>query len=200
MSVTAGATATARRVRSARALSPWLLVLAATGCYRGSAHDVSAETVARDPAWIVVKVPEVRQTGTSDCGAAALASVLGYWGRPTPLATIQRATDTGSGGASAAALERFARESGLDAYVFYGDVSDLEHELRAGRPVIVGVVKPYSAGHGLSHYEVVIGYEPRRQRVLTFDPARGLRENELSGFLAEWQPTKRVALVAFESE
>ena len=200
MSIAARPTALARHGYRARAPSVWLVALVATGCYRGSAHDASAESIARDPAWIVVNVPQVRQTGTSDCGAAALASVLGYWGRPTPLATIESATNAGSGGASAGALERFARERGLYAYVFYGDVSDLEHELRSGRPVIVGVVKPYSAGHGLAHYEVVTGYEPRTKRVLTFDPARGLRENDLPGFLAEWQPTKRVALVAFEGE
>lgn len=156
--------------------------------------------IARDPAWIVVKVPEVRQTGPSDCGAAALASVLGYWGRPTPLETVERAVHPGGAGAQAGELERFARERGLFAYAFYGDVSDLEHELRAGRPVIVGVVKPYSRDHGLSHYEVVTGYEPVQKRILTFDPARGLRQNDLAGFLAEWQPTKRVALVAFEGE
>lgn len=161
---------------------------------------MTPDAIARDPNWISVSVPQIRQQGTSDCGAAALASVLGYWGRPTQLATIERAVDTGSGGASAAELERFARAQGLFAYVFYGELSDLEHELRAGRPVIVGVVKPYAPGHGLSHYEVVTGYEPVQKRVMTFDPARGLRVNDLTGFMAEWQPTKHVALVTFEGE
>jgi ABC-type bacteriocin/lantibiotic exporter with double-glycine peptidase domain len=190
-----------RQKRRPRSKFAWCAAFAITlGCYRGSARDVTAAALARDPAWIVVNVPEVRQRGASDCGAAALASVLAYWGRAAPLATIERAIDTGSGGASAAELERFARGSGLYAYVFYGDFSDLEHELRAGRPVIVGVVKPYSPGHGHSHYEVVTGYEPAKKRVLTFDPALGLRENDLGGFMAEWQPTERVALVAFEGE
>ena len=145
-----------------------------------------------------MNLPAVRQEGASDCGAAALAAVLAYWGKPAAIDTIELAVDTGSGGASAGELERYARGQGLFAYVFYADVSDLRHELEAGRPVIVGVVKPYAPGHGIAHYEVVTGYEPVRQRVLTFDPARGLRENSLSGFVAEWQPTKRVAMVAFE--
>jgi ABC-type bacteriocin/lantibiotic exporter with double-glycine peptidase domain len=177
------------------------LGLVTLGCYRGSARDTTPDTVARDPAWIVVNVPEVRQTGPSDCGAAALASVLGYWGRPTPLETVEHAVQPGGGGgAQAGELERFARERGLFAYAFYGDFSDLEHELRAGRPVIVGVVKPYSRDHGLAHYEVVTGYEPVQKRVLTLDPAHGLRQNDLVGFLREWQSTKGVALVAFEEE
>jgi len=185
--------------RSPRSRHAWCgLALITLGCYRGSARDATPAAIASDPAWIVVNVPEVRQQGSSDCGAAALASVLGYWGRPTSLATIERAVETNGGGATAAELERFARAQGLFAYVFYGDFSDLEHELRAGRPVIVGVVKPYSPGHGLSHYEVVTGYEPQTRHVMTFDPARGLRENDLRGFLSEWQSTRGVALVAFE--
>jgi ABC-type bacteriocin/lantibiotic exporter with double-glycine peptidase domain len=177
-----------------------LAACALAGCYRGTAVDAPAEAVARDPNWIRVDLPPVRQTGASDCGAAALASVLGYWGRPASLPTIERSVDVKHGGASLGQLESFARAQGLAAYAFNAQLSDLEHELRAGRPVIVGMVKPYRPGRGIAHYEVVTGYEPVQQRILTFDPARGLRENALSGFLAEWQPTKRVALVVLQGE
>ncbi len=181
----------------------WLLAcafgaLAATGCYRGTAVDAAPDAVLRDPNWIRVTLPEVRQHHATDCGAAALASVLDYWQRPTSLSAIEDAVDTAHGGASLGDLERYARGRGLAAYVFNADVSDLEHELRAGRPVIVGMIKPYRPGRGIAHYEVVTGYEPVRKRILTFDPARGLRENDLTGFLKEWEPAKRVALVAFE--
>ncbi len=162
--------------------------------------DAPADAVARDPNWIRVELPPVRQTGASDCGAAALASVLGYWGRPASLPAIERSVDVKHGGASLGELESFARAQGLSAYVFNAELADLEHELRAGRPVIVGMVKPYRPGRGIAHYEVVTGYEPVQKRILTFDPARGLRENALSGFLAEWQPAKRVALVVLENE
>lgn len=177
-----------------------LAALALTGCYRGTAVDAPVATLASDPNWIRVDLPPVRQTGASDCGAAALASVLGYWGRATSLPEIERSVDVKHGGASLGELESFARERGLSAYVFNAELSDLEHELRAGRPVIVGMVKPYRPGRGIAHYEVVTGYEPVSQRVLTFDPARGLRENAVAGFLAEWQPAKRVALVVLEHE
>lgn len=189
-------------MRAAAERSLLACVLAAalvTGCYRGSAVDAAPDVLARDPNWIRVDLPEVRQTGATDCGAAALASVLEYWGRPASLTAVKHAVDT-THGASAGDLERFARANGLSAYVFYADVSDLEHELRAGRPVIVGMIKPYSRDRGFSHYEVVTGYEPVRKRILTFDPARGPRMNDLAGFLAEWQPAKRVALVAFDGD
>ena len=177
-----------------------LAALLAAGCYRGTAVDTAPDALARDPNWIRVELPEVRQTGASDCGAAALASVLDYWRRPTSLAAIEDVVDTKHGGASLGELEQFARARGLDAFVINAEVSDLEHELGAGRPVIVGMIKPYRPGRGIAHYEVVIGYEPVRKRVLTFDPAHGLRENDLAGFLREWEPAKRVALVAFEKE
>jgi ABC-type bacteriocin/lantibiotic exporter with double-glycine peptidase domain len=177
-----------------------LTALTMAGCYRGSAVDAPAEALARDPNWIRVNLPPVRQTGASDCGAAALASVLGYWGRPASLASIERSVDVKHGGASLGDLESYARTQGLSAYVFNADFADLEHELRAGRPVIVGMVKPYRPGRGIAHYEVVTGYEPVQKRILTFDPARGLRENALAGFLAEWQPAKRVALVVLDHE
>jgi len=177
-----------------------LAALALAGCYRGSAVDAPAEALARDPNWIRVDLPPVRQTGASDCGAAALASVLGYWGRPTSLPAIERSVDVEHGGAALGDLERFARAHGFAAYAFNAELSDLEHELRAGRPVIVGMVKPYQPGKGIAHYEVVTGYEPVAKRILTFDPARGLRENGVAGFLAEWQPAKRVALVVLEQQ
>ncbi len=176
------------------------VALAAAACYRGTAVGAPAEAVARDPNWTRVDVPPVRQTGASDCGAAALASVLRYFGRPTSLPVIERSVDVKHGGASLGDLESFARAQGLSAYAFNAELSDLEHELRAGRPVIVGTVKPYRPGRGLAHYEVVTGYEPVRKRILTFDPARGLRENTVAGFIAEWQPAKRGALVVLEHE
>lgn len=176
-----------------------LLALATSGCYRGAGAAADASTIARDPGWIRVDVPFVRQDGPSDCGAAALASVLAYWGRSTPLASIERAVGgTGDDGASAGELQREARREGLSAFVFFANVDDLRHELERGRPVIVGVVKPYAPGRGLTHYQVVVGYEPERERLLTLDPADGLRDYPLAGFLREWEPTKRVAMVVFE--
>ena len=65
----------------------------------------------------------------------------------------------------------------------------------AGRPVIVGVHKQLSSREALAHYEVVVGLHPKRQLVLTLDPAHGLRENQLSAFLSEWERAEHTTLV-----
>ena len=176
-----------------------LFALAAGGCYRGSAEDAQLAVIRKDSGWVRVEVPLVRQSGSKDCGAAALASVLGYWGRPVEASEIDRATGRSAGKrVSAGELAGYAKQRGLSAFVFYGDFADLAHELEQGRPVIVGVAKQYAPKQALAHYEVVVGYHRASRRILTLDPARGFRENSMQGFLAEWAPTGRVTLVTFE--
>lgn len=188
-----------------------LVSVGTSGCatYRGSARDVSQPEVAAEPGWTRVDgVPLVRQKGIKDCGAAALSMVLTYWEqggelprmseRPSPLerAEIDRALRREPGaGLSAGDLRDYARRRGHSAFVFQGSFEDLKHEVVAGRPVIVGTHKPLSSGEALAHYEVLVGLHPDRKRVLTIDPARGLRENDVRGFMAEWESAGRVTLV-----
>lgn len=47
------------------------------------------------------------------------------------------------------------------------------------------------------HYEVVVGVNRRLQRVLTLDPAHGLRVNGRDGFAAEWARADRLVLIVF---
>jgi ABC-type bacteriocin/lantibiotic exporter with double-glycine peptidase domain len=179
------------------------LASAATSCatYRGSAVSADSMLPAREPGWIWVSdLPAIRQEGDKDCGAAALATVLGFWGTHTTpeqiLSTLRHAPNEG---VAAGELTSYARAQGFDAYVFHGAVSDIEKELREGRPLIAGVAKPYGE-RWLKHYEVVAGFHPASQTVLTFDPARGFRKNTMDGFRAEWDPTGRVVIVVFPAE
>ncbi len=182
------------------------------GCasYRGTAQSVTPQTLQADSGWQRVDgVPQVHQRGAKDCGAAALSAVLGYWSKPAAgpsRAEIDSALRSGTGaaagnhdagavGLSAGALRDYARGHGLQAYVFHGTFADLEHELSLGRPVIVGVLKELSSREQLAHYEVVLGYHPARERVLTLDPAHGLREYPKSGFLDEWERARHTTLV-----
>jgi ABC-type bacteriocin/lantibiotic exporter with double-glycine peptidase domain len=179
-----------------------LLCLLMLGCasYTGAAHDVQAASVADDKGWLRVEnVPIFRQRNPKDCGAAALASVLGFWGRRASPAVVEAlANRQPQQGIRAAELQQIAEQKGLMAFVFYGAFEDLWHELQQGRPTIVGVAKPYGPERALAHYEVVVGYHAQKRRVLTMDPAHGLRENSLEGFLTEWEHTRRLALVVFE--
>jgi ABC-type bacteriocin/lantibiotic exporter with double-glycine peptidase domain len=167
---------------------------------------VTAAVLDEQPGWVRLEhVKLVRQKGIKDCGSAALSTVLEYH-EPGGPATLHRAAiDTALReepglGLSAGQLRDYARSHGFDAFVIQGAFDDLTHEVRAGRPVIVGVHKPLSSGEALAHYEVFVGYHPQRHEVLTLDPARGLRQFPVDGFLQEWESTGFVALVVMPKE
>jgi ABC-type bacteriocin/lantibiotic exporter with double-glycine peptidase domain len=152
-------------------------------------------TLAADPDWMAVaEVPLRLQKGEADCGAAALAMVLARWGRSEeacgPLARQAEGTD----GLRAGTLRDVARGEDLEAFVLRGTVEDLENELSAGHPVIVGLVR----GQGprrLNHYEVVAGLNPAGAQVLLADPARGWHRVGRDQFLKEWGEAGRVTVV-----
>jgi ABC-type bacteriocin/lantibiotic exporter with double-glycine peptidase domain len=175
------------------------LALATSGCYRGAGRATDPAAIVEEAGWIRVDVPLVRQRGKSDCGAAALSAVLAYHGRASALDVIeQRLGGASSRGVRAGQLTEYARGQGLAAFTLFATLGDLRHELERARPVIVGVAKPYSGKRALTHYQVVIGYEPRGGRLLTLDPADGIREYPVAGFLREWEATRRVAIIVME--
>jgi len=170
--------------------------LLASGCYTGSARSVTPADLARDQGWERIQgVPEVRQVARRDCGAAALAMVLGYWGLGVTRAEITAAAPPArEEGIRATALRDFARRRGLQAFVIKGQFVDLEREVHRHRPILVGVMKRYGRGE-YPHYEVVVGINPQHQRILTLDPASGARVNSWEGFSAEWVAAGQVTLI-----
>ena len=170
----------------------------ASGCYLGSARKTTPAELASEKGWEIVKtVPDVRQKTREDCGAAALAMVLGYWGTAvTRDEIIAVDPPVPERGIKAAALREFARGQGLQAFLIQGQPGDLEREIQRHRPVLVGVMKR-SLLRNYPHYEVVVGINRQNQRVLTLDPAHGLRVNGLEGFAAEWAKASQVALIVF---
>lgn len=192
----------APRPARARAFILVLCCASLAGCarYSGSAVEADPERVAQEPGWVLAHdVPLVRQRGARDCGAAALSSVLAYWGQRASPGEISSglANDVDRTGLTAGELERYARERGLAAFVFHGSLEDIAHELSNGRPVVVGVAKPYQKDKALSHFQVVTGYHPGKKRLLLMDPGEGWRQNSTVGFEKEWSPTGRVTLVVF---
>lgn len=178
-----------------------LASVSACASYKGASREVSTVALARQPGWVRLEdVKLVRQRGIKDCGSAALATVLGYLSPGGPATLDREAIDAAlreepGRGLAAGQLRDYARQQGFDAFVIQGAVEDLEHEVQAGRPVIVGVHKPLSSGEALAHYEVFVGYHPDRREVLTLDPARGLRRFEVDGFIEEWRAAGQVAIV-----
>ena len=72
------------------------------------------------------RIPLVRQLAATDCGAAALAMVLGYHGKQVPLDEIRQALGVGRNGTSAAALLRAGRLYGLRGRGVHAEIDDLE--------------------------------------------------------------------------
>jgi ABC-type bacteriocin/lantibiotic exporter with double-glycine peptidase domain len=175
-----------------------LLVFGATACStRGTTPSFDPEELRSSPGWIAVNgVPVSRQTGESDSGIAALTMIFGYWGidewsRDRVATACPVIAHHGN---RARDLRACAREAGLDAHLVHGAWEDLVHELRAGRPVIVGLVKSYRKGP-MMHYEVVVAVHPHQHRIVTLDPAHGWRENTAHAFLVEWEASTGLLLV-----
>jgi ABC-type bacteriocin/lantibiotic exporter with double-glycine peptidase domain len=179
-------------------LLPWA---ALAGCTisgsLGSADPATYEQLEKEEGWLLVgDVRHVEQETNDGCGAAALSSVLARWDVDVPAAQLlEECSVPGVPGLKAAQLRDAARRRGLSAYVFEGSLADVEHELRQGRPVMVGVIK--SIGPiTMSHFEVIVGLRPDEE-IAAMDPARGLVRNTLPEFSSEWDQTGRVTLVVF---
>ena len=188
------------RWRKAYGAALFLIIMAtfAVGCasYRGTATSAQPSVVSQEGHWTMVRnFPHVAQQGDKDCGAASLAAVLRYFGQsasPESIATAMNSTDSRL---SAGEMATYARDAGLRSYVFYGTMKDVVHELDRGRPVIVGLGKMIDEKKALSHYEVVVGYEPNKKQVLLLDPARGWQVDSYEGFANEWAISKAVTIV-----
>jgi ABC-type bacteriocin/lantibiotic exporter with double-glycine peptidase domain len=173
-----------------------VVCLVAAGCASRIPRSATDPEASRADGWALVDgVPEVRQTSSDGCGAAALAMVLGRWGLPVTEEEIRAASPPASGqGIRADALRDFAKSRGLQAFLVQGRSADLEREVGRNRPVLVGVMKRRGP-LVYPHYEVVVGVNPRRQRILTLDPARGPTESSMERFAAEWAAANELTLV-----
>jgi hypothetical protein len=164
--------------------------LAGCGGYRGPARSISASAIA-GAGWLRIDpIVFVAARDEDDCGPAAVAMLLASRG-------VDR-REVGSaphGGATAQVLREELRAHQLRAYVLDGTIADLERELTAGRAVIVGTVKQVG-GTQVSHFELVVAFHRAQRRVVTLDPAAGLRESPLAGFESEWARARHTTIVA----
>ncbi len=118
-------------------------------------------------ATIDLAVPFVPQDKDT-CGAAALAMVLGYWGRPVPHSEIASVlAEPELRGIRGTRLADFARERGLFALAYEGDLAQLRDYVGKGRPLIVA----WKVGRGRFHDVVVVGFD--EGAVVVHDPAEG---------------------------
>jgi predicted double-glycine peptidase len=168
------------------------LVLAAlaTGCAHGGVRAKAPD----DGDWIVVRHLTVyTQKGDTDCGPAALATLLSRWGI-APETALRGTSAAQDDGVTAGALRDVARKLGFHSFVVQGSFADLDFELERDRPVLVGLVQT-SGGQRWSHFVVVVGREVGGGRWLLADPARGLEVIARGALDGQWAASGFVTLV-----
>jgi ABC-type bacteriocin/lantibiotic exporter with double-glycine peptidase domain len=188
----------------ATALSASVALAGGAGCvsYSGAARPIDPASVRPAEGWVVAgPPPTIRQGRELDCGPAALAMVAAHWAVPLSLRDARAAVAETSEGVRLGALRDLARARGLVAFAVAGDAATIAHELDAGRPVIVGLLRPHG-DRATSHYEVVIAIRGRgaEASVVTIDPGAGWRVRRLRDLEAEWSPAGRPALVVVGTE
>lgn len=160
-----------------------------------------AQPAARSAIWI--DVPFAAQT-TDGCGSASLAMIMRYWdgkerqpaGPNASPANIQAALFSHAGhGIYASSMEKYLRDAGYQAFAFDAQWSDLEHHLRLGRPLILGLKA--SGPLGPLHYVVLVGIDSARGYVYINDPAQQkMLRMSREGFESEWKATRNWTLLA----
>jgi len=129
---------------------------------------------------LLQSVPDVRQSTTYSCGAAALQAVLCYWGIEAREDSLMKALGTNEeAGTSPDNILRVAGENGLQASIREGmTIQDIEQSVRAGVPVIADIQAwTDSPESGFSwagewedgHYVIVLGIDERN--VYVEDPS-----------------------------
>jgi ATP-binding cassette, subfamily B, bacterial len=109
------------------------------------------------------RVPVRLQLSAVECGAACLAMILSYFGRPTQVADCREKLGIGRDGITAEAIARAAREYGLRVKAY--SVEDLSEFKYVPLPAI--------AHWNFEHFVVIEHWSP--QRVEIIDPGGGRR-------------------------
>ncbi len=107
-------------------------------------------------------MPEVLQQARSECGAACIAMVAGWWGHGVSLDTLRRIAGSGSRGIGLTSLVELAGHAGLSARPLQLGLQDMN---RLFLPAIL---------HWQMNHFVVLA-RVKRKRVLVHDPAAGRR-------------------------
>ena len=108
-----------------------------------------------------VKVPVIMQMEALECGAAALAMVMAYYGKWVPLEQVRIDCGVSRNGSNAKNMLVAARSYGLDAQGYRCEIESLKED----------VVLPCIIHWNLNHFVVLTGFQGKYAWIN--DPARG---------------------------
>lgn len=130
-------------------------------------------------------MPEILQQERSECGAACLAMVAGWWGHGVSLDTLRRNAGSGSRGIGLTSLVELASHAGLSA-----------RPLRLGLQDMKRLLLPAILHWRMNHFVVLVRVQ--RKRILIHDPAVGRRwiplgevDESFTGIALELRPRER---------
>ncbi len=130
--------------------------------------------------------PLVRQHDASDCGPAALLSVLQFWGGDESFPAVRELSSTDARGSTLLGLRGAAEALGLEARGAQGGFEELRRE---AMPCIAHLVEEGGRAHFVAINRIT------RDRVWIGDPARGHRSCSRDEFETLWK-TRCVLLLS----
>jgi hypothetical protein len=167
--------------------------LLGSGCASITLDTVRAD-VAAGQGHLIATVPFVAQEAYQ-CGPAALAMVLRYWGAPADAEEIGRALYLPSArGVLNLELEFEARRRGFRTQAFEGTLERAQAELRRGRPVIVF----QDLGRGpvsVPHFAVLVGYDDRAEVVVLHSGTTPYHVLSYAEFRRTWEARRAWSLL-----
>jgi tetratricopeptide (TPR) repeat protein len=168
-----------------------------TAASHGAPVAEAAGAPGRSAAEGLLPVPFVPQQKDT-CAAAALSMVLAYHGRDVPHDAIAAAlVEKELRGIRGSRLADFARERGMVAVAFAGDMGLLREHLARGRPLILAI----GAGRGRYHDVVAVGIDDERRALIVNDPAEGAgRAIPLTRLAKKWKATGNWTLLVQPAE
>jgi len=132
-----------------------------------------------------MKLPDIRQEGSHDCGLAACRTVAKlYRRRWTPELTARLGTSL-IDGTDPRAIESTLRFCGFGVIAGEMTLDDLQYQTQLRRPVICLITR-----EGVGHYVVVSGIDCGRIRLQC--PAEGPIATSKTKFITSWRDVDRL--------